>query len=245
PISVGARRPARIGRRWAFMIANRPSAWMLARSRAISCSPPARTTRVAAPAFRPATSTFRCAIAASMSATSASSTTARSSGMTSEVDVYGRQGFGQDLEVRHPLALVVVDFVNGFVDPEQFGGGNIPAAVEATIPLLAAFRERGLPVAFSRIVFADDGADANIFSRKVPTLLRLTEATPSSAVVDALCPGAGELVVRKTEPSAFSGTGVAAWLRSHGVASIVVVGATTRGCVRASVVDAMSSGFIP
>lgn len=165
--------------------------------------------------------------------------------MTSEADVYGRQGFGQALEVRHPLALIVVDFVNGFVDPEQFGGGNIPAAVEATVPLLAAFRERGLAVAFSRIVFADDGADANIFSRKVPPLLRLTEANPSSAVVDALQPSPGELVVKKTEPSAFSGTGLAPWLRNQGVASVVVVGATTSGCVRASVVDAMSAGFIP
>lgn len=165
--------------------------------------------------------------------------------MNSEADVYGRQGFGQVLEIRHPLALVVVDFVNGFVDPDQFGGGNIPAAVKATVPLLAAFRERSLPVAFSRIVFADDGVDANIFTRKVPSLLQLTETNPASAVVDALRPVAGELVVRKTEPSAFSGTGLAPWLRNQGVASVVVVGATTSGCVRASVVDAMSAGFIP
>lgn len=159
--------------------------------------------------------------------------------------IYSKQGFGSELQLLPPFGLLVVDFVNGFVDPEQFGGGNIAAAVEATIPVLREFRELKLPVAFSRIVFSDDGSDANVFSRKVPSLLRLTELNPSSAVVAQLAPAEGELVVRKTEPSAFSGTGLAGWLRLRGVKTLVVVGATTSGCVRASVVDAMSAGFLP
>jgi maleamate amidohydrolase len=159
--------------------------------------------------------------------------------------IYSKQGFGSELQLLPPFGLLVVDFVNGFVDPEQFGGGNIAAAVEATIPVLQAFRELKLPVAFSRIVFADDGSDANVFSRKVPSLLALTELNPSSAVVAQLAPVEGEFVVRKTEPSAFSGTGLSGWLRLRGVQTLVVVGATTSGCVRASVVDAMSAGFLP
>jgi maleamate amidohydrolase len=101
-------------------------------------------------------------------------------------------------------------------------------------------------VAYSRIVFADDGADANLFARKVPPLLGLTEAAPASAVVPELAPVPGELMVRKTAPSAFhGGPPLAPWLAERGVRSLVIAGCTTSGCVRATVVDAMSLGFRP
>lgn len=162
-----------------------------------------------------------------------------------DTEVYGRQGFGAAMEPRPPYGLLIVDFVNGFADPEQFGGGNIRAAIERTRGLLAAARSRGWPVAHSRIVYRDDDADGNIFSLKVPSLLGLKEGSASSQVVDMLEPVAGELVVRKTVPSAFFGTNLSPWLTQKGVQTLLVAGAVTSGCVRASVVDAMSWGFRP
>ena len=111
--------------------------------------------------------------------------------------------------------------------------------------MLALARQRGWAVAHTRVVFADDGADGNVFCRKVPSLLKLTEHAPSSAIVPELAPAPGELVVRKTLPSAFCGTTLAAWLALRRVETLVVAGCTTSGCVRASVVDAMSAGFAP
>jgi maleamate amidohydrolase len=58
------------------------------------------------------------------------------------LEVYSRQGFGQVLDVKAPLALLIVDFINAFADPSQFGGGNIPEAIRATIPVLSLFRKR-------------------------------------------------------------------------------------------------------
>ncbi len=144
-----------------------------------------------------------------------------------------------------PYALLIVDFVNGFADPAVFGGGNIPAAIARTRELLALARSRQWPVAHSRIVFADDGGDANVFSAKVPGMLSLTESAPASAIVPELAPAAGELVVRKTVPSAFFGTGLGPWLARSGVRTLLVAGSVTSGCVRASVVDAMCFGFEP
>src|SRR5690606_33684279 len=129
-----------------------------------------------------------------------------------EIQTYARQGFGTALQPVAPYGLLIIDFVNGFADPAQFGGGNIPEAIARTEGLLAAAREQGWPVAHSRIVFADDNADANVFGLKVPGLLALKEDAPASAIVPQLTPRAGELVVRKTEPSAFFGTQLAAWL---------------------------------
>ncbi|QLD53298.1 isochorismatase family protein, partial [Paraburkholderia fungorum] len=47
----------------------------------------------------------------------------------------------------------------------------------------------------------------------------------NSAIVSQLTPREGELVVRKTVPSAFFGTSLAAWLTQRGVQTLVVAGA--------------------
>jgi maleamate amidohydrolase len=162
-----------------------------------------------------------------------------------DIESYARQGFGASLQLKAPFALLIVDFVNGFADPAVFGGGNIPDAIANTEALLAEARKRGWCVAHSRIVYADDGADCNIFSEKVPGMLTLKEWGHTSAIVPQLAPADGELVVRKTVPSAFFGTPLAQWLTQRGVQTILIAGAVTSGCVRASVVDAMSWGFRP
>lgn len=165
--------------------------------------------------------------------------------MSHDIETYKRQSFGSTLKPQAPVGLLIVDLVNGFANPEVFGGGNIPQAIEHTVPLLAHAREKGWPVAHSRIVFADDDADHNVFTMKVPGLLALKETSHDSAIVPQLAPRKGELVVRKTVPSAFFGTGLAAWLTQHGVRTLLIAGAVTSGCVRSSVVDAMQYGFRP
>jgi maleamate amidohydrolase len=162
-----------------------------------------------------------------------------------ESGVYKQQGFGTPLPVQGNIGLLIVDFVVGFADPKTFGGGNIAPAIERTVHLLAAARRHGWPVAHSRIVYAADGSDDNVFSLKVPGMATLTEDHPNSAIVPELTPARGELVVRKTVPSAFFGTQLAPWLSQRAVQTLIVAGAVTSGCVRASVVDAMSHGFRP
>ncbi|MBY4899126.1 N-carbamoylsarcosine amidohydrolase [Cupriavidus sp. AU9028] len=162
-----------------------------------------------------------------------------------EVQTYLRQGFGTAMELKAPYGLLIIDFVNGFADPAVFGGGNISEAIANTGPLLATARALGWPVAHSRIVFADDDGDHNIFTLKVPGMLTLKEDGAASQIVPSLAPVPGELVVRKTVPSAFFGTSLAPWLTQRGVQTLLVAGCVTSGCVRASVVDAMSWGFRP
>jgi maleamate amidohydrolase len=161
----------------------------------------------------------------------------------SESDIYRKQGFGNSSGFGVQPALLVVDFVNGFNDPDLFGGGNIPQAIAHTAVLLAAARAAGVPVCFTRVVYAADGSDAGIFCLKAPGLKILTEDHVSSAVVEELAPAPGELVLRKTQPSAFFGTDLIGWLVKRRVDTLIVTGATTSGCVRATVVDAMSHNF--
>lgn len=59
----------------------------------------------------------------------------------------------------------------------------------------------------------------------------------------ACAPQPGETIVAKARASAFYGTPLVSELIRLGVDTVVVVGETTSGCVRASVVDAYSNGF--
>jgi maleamate amidohydrolase len=159
--------------------------------------------------------------------------------------IYRRQNFGGELGFGQQPALLIVDFVNGFADPEMFGGGNIRDSISCTTTLLAACRDRSLPVAFTRIVYAADGSDSGAWTRKAPRLAELTEEAPASHIVDELTPRPGELVLRKTQASVFFGTGLIGWLVERRVDTLLVAGATTSSCVRASVVDAISHNLHP
>lgn len=163
---------------------------------------------------------------------------------SSDAAVYQRQGFDGRLDLSGRAGLLIVDFTVGFADPEQLGGGNIRDAIDPARRVLDEFRARALPVAHSRIVFAADGSDANVFSQKARGLLTLTPDSNASAILPQLSPAAGEHVVCKTVPSAFFGTSLRSWLIQQSVSTLFVAGVTTSGCVRASVVDAMSAGFV-
>jgi maleamate amidohydrolase len=75
-----------------------------------------------------------------------------------------------------------------------------------------------------------EGLDADVVERRYD-------------IVDAAMPLDGEIVLRKAGPSAFFGTPLEAHLRAIGVDTVVVIGESTSGCVRATVVDARSSRF--
>lgn len=62
-------------------------------------------------------------------------------------------------------------------------------------------------------------------------------------IIDQLRPAAGEAVLRKVSPSAFSGTPLVGHLISLGVDTLLVAGESTSGCVRATVVDGRSYRF--
>src|SRR5688572_11908503 len=158
-------------------------------------------------------------------------------------DIYRQQNFGNRIGFGRRAALLIVDFTVGFNDPKLFGGGNIDAAIKRTVGLLKFFREQKLPVAFTRVVYADDKSDAGVFAMKAPNLLMLTETHPAGQVVPELPPLPGEYMVRKTQASGFFGTGLAPWLVQQGADTVVVTGCTTSGCVRATVVDAMQNNF--
>lgn len=150
-----------------------------------------------------------------------------------------RVGFGKS------PALLVIDFVKAYTTPGSplYAAPGVPDAIAATVPLLALAREKGIPIIFTGVAYAKDGRDGGIFVQKVPALRQLTADSPLTQIVEAVAPQDDELVVIKKYASAFFGTPIAATLTALGVDTILMVGCSTSGCIRASAVDGMQHGF--
>ncbi len=165
--------------------------------------------------------------------------------MASGTEVYQQQGFGRRMGFGKSPALIIIDFNNAFADATQFGGGNIPQANAKTKDLLAAARHLDLPIVFTTHVYAEDGSEDGLFNLKAGNMPLLRPGTFATAIVDDLAPRPGERIISKHYPSGFFCTDLASWLTKRGVDTAIVTGATTSGCVRATVVDAMGYGFRP
>jgi maleamate amidohydrolase len=151
---------------------------------------------------------------------------------------HGRAGFGE-----RP-ALVVVDVNRGFTDPASPLVCELDDCVAAIARLLEAFRRAELPVIFTTVCYDDFGKQAAaVFIEKVPALLVLEPGTPWVEIDPRIEPVEGEPVLSKYFASAFFGTTLASVLASAGADTVVVTGASTSGCVRATALDAMQHGY--
>lgn len=139
-------------------------------------------------------------------------------------------------------ALLVVDMVEGFTNPECPLGCDCPEVIAANVTLLEAFRRAGLPVFFTTVVYHDD-SQARVFRARLPALNVLTPGSRWVCVDARLAPLAGEVIVEKQWASAFHRTGIDAQLREQRVDSLVVTGLTTSGCVRATAVDGLQYDY--
>ena len=101
-----------------------------------------------------------------------------------------------------------------------------------------------MPVIFTTVAYDEVGeAAAAVFLRKVPALRTLRPGTRWVEIDERLGRRADEPIVAKAHASAFFGVPFASMLAGRD--TLIVCGASTSGCVRATVVDAMQHGLSP
>jgi maleamate amidohydrolase len=139
-------------------------------------------------------------------------------------------------------ALIIVDIINSFTDPDCSLGSEAGDVVEANRQLLQAFREKQLPVVFTSVVYHDED-QARVFRDRIPALDILKPGTHWVEVDPRLKPRRDEPVIEKQWASGFFKTGLDEHLRKQGVDSLVITGLTTSGCVRATAVDGLQHDY--
>lgn len=156
-----------------------------------------------------------------------------------ERNLGGRAGFGE-----RP-ALIVVDLSLAFTDPGGPLACELEEVVVSTARVLEAARARGgVPIVFTTVAYGErERISARAMLRKMPAALEVEPGSRWTEIDPRLAPGEGEAVITKVFPSAFFGTTLASYLTAAGCDSLIVTGASTSGCVRATAVDAVSHGL--
>lgn len=159
---------------------------------------------------------------------------------------YERAGWGGAVDRGARPALVVIDLTRGFTEPGFDAGADLTEVVAATARLVEAAHDRGHPVILTRIVYSEAEVRPGVVTwlTKAAGMRAMLEGS-DEIVLDPRLPvdPARDVVVDKKGASAFHGTTLASLLRARGCDTVVLTGATTSGCVRASAVDAVQDGF--
>jgi maleamate amidohydrolase len=153
---------------------------------------------------------------------------------------HGRAGFAL-----RP-ALLVIDVNIGFTDPKSPLACDLEGVVGAIQRLLGEARAARLPVVYTTVSYDEgDRLAAAAFIDKIPALLTLEARSRWVEIDPRIAPLPDEPVLNKLFASAFFGTPLSSLLTAAGCDGVIVTGASTSGCVRATVVDALQHGFRP
>jgi maleamate amidohydrolase len=169
-----------------------------------------------------------------------------------------RAGFGQ-----RPVILVIdvnYDFTGDRPEPaldsirrgmSMSCGEYAWKALPSIKKLLDAGRNKGLPVIYTTSVdFRSDGWDLGAWAWKLKIAAESNvDQAPKrpdidgARIHDEIAPQPQYIVIRKNMPSAFHATPLNSYLTKFAADTILMVGTTTSGCVRASVLDAFAECY--
>ncbi|WP_298208476.1 isochorismatase family protein [Ferrimicrobium sp.] len=159
---------------------------------------------------------------------------------------YQQAGFSGSVGFGRRPAVLVVDLVRAYLDPgSPLFSPRYATVLDATKTLVVTAHERLCPVVFTGVSYRPGGIDGGYFWQKVPSLQVFAEGSELRDFDERLAPDPADLVIMKQYASAFFGTSLATTLHVMGVDTLLIAGVSTSGCVRASALDALQSGFRP
>jgi nicotinamidase-related amidase len=141
--------------------------------------------------------------------------------------------------------VLVIDMSYAFTDPGSPLACKLDDVVDSIARILDAARAQGdVPIVFTTVAYGDrEKVSARAMLRKMPAAFVCEPGSRWVEIDERLAPRENEPVITKVFPSAFFGTQVASYLIAEQCDSVIVTGASTSGCVRATTVDAVSHGF--
>jgi len=173
-----------------------------------------------------------------------------------EVDklVIEKGGYGQRRGFGKKPAFVIIDAQYNYVGAnkpieEQLeewpsGGGE---EAWRSIDIIKHLKEQAddvdIPVIYTRNVQKQTTSFDSFAVKAKRDNTQYIDGSRGSQIVDELAPNENDLIVDKSYASAFFGTPFISYLIKMGVDTLILVGGSTSGCVRATAVDAVTRNF--
>lgn len=160
------------------------------------------------------------------------------------VEFYRQAGFGGRVGWGQKAAVLVIDMAGTWTEPDAMIGSDLSAVTGEVKRVLDAARSAAAPVFFTTMAFDPAHIDASRVSRaKTPHLDKMVRGESSSFVVPELERRDDEPFIEKPRASAFRNTNLVSLLVDRGVDTVVIVGCSTSGCIRATAESAVDLGF--
>lgn len=137
------------------------------------------------------------------------------------------------------------DILEGLKKYRTHCGREAWDAVERTVPLLELARDKKIPIFYTESGRRPDLLDSGVQVGKnhrggEKTVVAGTQHTRTVAPLE---PRAQDMLISKQKPSCFFGTTFMSQLNYLDIDTLILVGCTTSGCLRATAVDAYSFNF--
>ncbi len=164
-----------------------------------------------------------------------------------EIEAYRKGAFGRKIGYGNRAALLNIDTTRMFVDPAYPQcGGEMPELIAAITEITETFRTLDLPIYYSRRDDRRHPIQRGIWNLKLGNAGEFiySEDPRADEWPEAYAPREGkDVIVFKNKPSCFFETPLESWLRYDAIDTLVIIGVSTSGCIRAGVVDAFCHNF--
>lgn len=168
--------------------------------------------------------------------------------------VIEKGGYGQSRGLGKRPLLVIIDAQPNYIGADKpieeqleqwpSGGGDIAwKGIRKIEELKKHAAKNGIPVLFTRNV-QKKSIQFDSFSTKAKRdQTKYIDGNPAADILECLAPNENDIVVDKSYASAFFGTPLISYLVKLKVDSLIIVGGSTSGCVRATAVDAVTHNY--
>ncbi|WP_417588099.1 isochorismatase family protein [Pararhodobacter oceanensis] len=146
------------------------------------------------------------------------------------------------------VALLNVDVQRRYTDTDAFASAYTghPRQFEAINTLAETVRALNMPVIWTYVAYLPSGVDAGWWSKlsdNEMSIHKVGHDSPQAEIDPRVTVDDSDLKLHKRMASAFFETHLLSYLNWHHIDTVIVTGGATSGCVRGTIVDAMSYGY--
>ncbi|AOV07416.1 isochorismatase family protein [Sporosarcina ureilytica] len=168
--------------------------------------------------------------------------------------VIQKGGYGKSRGLGKKPLLVIIDAQHNYVGADEpienqldqwpSGGGMAAwAGIRQIKKLKEQAKEKEIPVLYTRNVQKKTSNFDSFATKTKRDNTKYIDGNPATDIVQEIAPEEEDIVVDKSYASAFFGTPLISYLIKMGVDTLIIVGGSTSGCVRATAVDAVTRNF--
>lgn len=158
-------------------------------------------------------------------------------------DWYSKHGFGGRVGWGERAAIVAIDVARGWLDPDVDLGSSQEPVIDAIVEVLGAARETNTPIFFTTMGFNDPREAGEVYTRKLPLAGTQTAGTRDMELHPRMERRDSEPLIVKPRASGFFQTTLLTQLVANKIDTVIVVGLSTSGCIRATSESAFNYGF--